>query len=303
MDVSLHPAVRSLIGDAAQDEGFSGRVLLTTIFGDALLPRRQPVAVVQLAELVAPAGISDRLVRTSLLRLTRDEIVVSRREGRLSFYRVHPEAEAVFRNANGRIYADAGLDHPWDGEWTVAVVNADVGSKNERLRCAAEFGWLGLTQVEPGVFVSPTVLPGQLTSIAARLGVRLAVLLRGPLVAGTVDDDDHRARQIDPDGVLRRLHETHARRFAPMLEHAPTLAGHDAFLARTLLIDGWRRIALRSPLLPAKLLPTDWQAADNLALTRRLHGALHAASEAHLDAITGEAATSVSLFDAATSAG
>ena len=303
MDVTLHPAVRALVDEATQDEGFSGRVLLTTIFGDALLPRAQPIAVLQLARLVEPAGISDRLVRTSLLRLTRDELVTSRREGRLSFYRVHPDAEAVFRNANGRIYADAGLDHPWDGEWTVAVVNSGIGTKADRVRCATEFGWLGMTQIEAGVFVSPTVLPDQLTAIAARLGVGVAALMRGPLAAGTVDDDAHRARQIDPDGVLARLHEAHARRFAPMLDHAASLAGADAFLTRTLLIDGWRRIALRSPLLPAKLLPSDWPAAENLALTRRLHAAVHNASEAHLDQVTGATSSAASLFDVATSAG
>ena len=49
MDVTLHPAVRALVDEATQDEGFSGRVLLTTIFGDALLPRAQPIAVLQLA--------------------------------------------------------------------------------------------------------------------------------------------------------------------------------------------------------------------------------------------------------------
>ncbi len=301
--MSLHPSVRRLVDAATAEEGFSGRVLLTTIFGDALLPRRQPIAVVQLAELVEPFNISDRLVRTTLLRLTRDELVTSERRGRFSFYTVHPDSEAVFRNANERIYADAGLDQPWDGHWTVAVIDPDGSSPTDRQRCATEFGWLGTTEIASGVHAAPTVSPTVLEAVAERIGVRLAITMRGPLSSGTVDEETQRTRQVDPQGRLRALHETHADRFAAFEATAADLGPLDAFIVRTLLINGWRRIALRSPQLPAKLLPSDWPAADNLARTRRLHDALWPASEGHLDAALGAAPASRSLFGSVRSAG
>lgn len=300
--MSLHPSVRTLVDVATSEAGFSGRVLLTTILGDALLPRRQPIAVLHLAELVEPINISDRLVRTTLLRLTRDELVTSERRGRFSYYAVHPDAEAVFRNANHRIYADAGLDQPWDGDWTVAVIDPDGASAVDRERCATEFGWLGTTEIAPGVHAAPTVQPAALEAVAERVGVRLGISMRGPLSSGTVDEESQRTRHVDPHGRLRELHETHATRFAPFEATATDLDPLNAFVVRTLLINGWRRIALRSPQLPAKLLPVDWPAADNLCRTRRLHDGLWAASEAHLDTVAGAAPVSESLFASVRSA-
>ena len=297
MVVTLRPEVRALADTATSDDGFSGRVLLTTIFGDALLPRRQPIAVLQLARLVAPLGLSDRLVRTSLLRMTREELVTSERQGRLSFYRVHPDAEATFRHANARIYGSPEDQPVWDGEWTVAVVDPTVGSRADRSRLTDELGWLGLTETAPGVHVSPVVDATTVAAIGVRLGVAFSAVIRGSLTAGTVDGEDQRVRHADPEGTLRALHRSHQDRFRPFLDLADALTPEEAFVVRTLLLDGWRRIALRSPQLPTKLLPTDWPAHDSYAVTRSLHQALHGRSEEHVDQITGAEGAASSLFD------
>jgi len=51
---------------------------------------------------------------------------------------------------------------------------------------------------------------------------------------------------------------------------------------RTLLIHEYRRLHLRDPLLPARLLRTDWPGAQAAALCRDLYARVFAASEVHL---------------------
>ena len=115
--------------------GTTTRSLLTTVFGDALLPRRQPSSVVDLALLVAPLGVNERAVRTTLLRLSRDGLVMGHREGRRSLYAVAPTAIDTFRRAETRIYEC--VDVSWDQQWTMALIDpaSDSTDRARLQRC------------------------------------------------------------------------------------------------------------------------------------------------------------------------
>jgi len=66
-------------------------------------------------------------------------------------------------------------------------------------------------------------------------------------------------------------------------EAAP-LTPLEAIAARTLLVHEWRRIVLRDPGLPERLLPRDWPGAATRDLARGIYRALAGPSEAWLDA-------------------
>jgi phenylacetic acid degradation operon negative regulatory protein len=57
------------------------------------------------------------------------------------------------------------------------------------------------------------------------------------------------------------------------------------FIVRTLLIHEYRRLHLRDPLLPARLLPADWPGLKAAELCRSIYARVFAASEAHLSAV------------------
>jgi phenylacetic acid degradation operon negative regulatory protein len=289
--------VDELIAEIVEDPGFSGRVVLTTIFGDALLPRRQKISVKALASLVEPLHVNERSVRTSLLRLTREDLVTSEREGRHSHYSVHADAEQVFQKANRRIYRPQESLSEWDGAWTIAVIDADSADRGERTQVARELGWLGMTTPRLGVHVSPTLMPAEIEAVGDRLGVAFSAVLRGALSAGTIDGEDQLAALVDPTGRLGELHLRHQNRFARFADNAGELGPADAFAVRTLLIDSWRRIALRTPLLPRALMPSAWPGAASHALTERVHRACFDASNLHLDAVVGPGAVRPSPFD------
>ena len=58
--------------------------LVMTIFGDAIAPHGGRLWLGSLIELVAPLGVTDRLVRTSVFRLVQEGWLVANREGRRS---------------------------------------------------------------------------------------------------------------------------------------------------------------------------------------------------------------------------
>ena len=60
--------------------------LISTIYGDAIVPRGGNVWLGSLMKLVEPMGISQRLVRTSVYRLVQESWLQTEKVGRCSYY-------------------------------------------------------------------------------------------------------------------------------------------------------------------------------------------------------------------------
>ena len=281
----VKPLPEDLIADV------SGRRLLTTIFGDALLPRKQAISVKTLAKLVEPFEVNERLTRTSLQRMTADGFVEAERVGRESFYQVAESAIETFERANERIYPSAQPD--WDDQWTIAVVDSDVPA-DVRQQLRKELGWLGVRELRNGPYVSPNVLPSSIAEIASRLNAPMTILLRAPLDPAADLHDRHIGELVDPDGDLTERYRSYGNTLRRLRDHAATnTLGADAFAVRALLIDSWRRLALRSPSLPATLLPAAWHAQQAIDETSQLYSQVFSASERHIDTCVGKASHSV----------
>lgn len=282
---SFDQSTSELISSYWAEPNSSARVLLTTIFGDSLLPRSQSIAVQNLARLVQPIGINERLLRTSLRRLAEEALVVGDRTGRLSFYQVAPQALTMFHQADQRIYHHTPLD--WDGQWTIAMVDQANTSGEDRLNLGQELSWLGLRPLGPGVFVSPTVPVDKVEAASSRIGVELSLLTRAPVPSGTLASGSLLRRMVDPSGRIQDRYEYHLRSFAPLVDRVVGASQNDAFVVRTLLIDSWRRILLNIPELPGELIPDEWSAEEAYTMTSALYRELLPPSELHLDELMG----------------
>lgn len=142
--------------------------LVMTIFGDAIAPHGGAVWLGSLIELLAPFGVNDRLLRTSVFRLAQEGWLVANRDRRRSWYAILPQAQPRFERANRRIYAP--LEVHWDGKWTLVL--SAVGQIEAPLRAALrkELLWEGYSTVSAGVFGHPAGDPEVLQDILARLG-------------------------------------------------------------------------------------------------------------------------------------
>ncbi len=143
--------------------------LVATVFGDALVPHGGAVWMGCLIDLLAPFGVNERLVRTSVFRLGEEGVLESRREGRAALYSLTIVGRQRFDHAQTRIYAPA--DAAWDGRWTIVVTARGWGSEAERMQLRRELEWQGFAAIATGIFAHPSADKAALREILAELGV------------------------------------------------------------------------------------------------------------------------------------
>jgi phenylacetic acid degradation operon negative regulatory protein len=295
VDPRADPVGQLVAGYAAEPRS-SARTLLATLFGDSIEAHGGTVWLGSLIELVAPLGISERLVRTSVHRLVLEGILVASQVGRRSFYSLTASAQLDFAHAERRIYHHP--DRSWDGQWTLVVVpdaiNGDPGPgvspKGQRGLLGQRLGWLGFGRLGGGTFAHPTAPVTGVVELVSDLGLDgQVILLRGlpPGVAGAPGNGDLARRCFDLDAIAARYQEVTGR-YGPVLdgvsgEGLPEPA--TAFLVRTLLVDDYRRVLLRDPELPPELLPRDWAGDVARDTVARLYRAVTAAADTHLERV------------------
>ena len=275
--------------------------LVVTICGDTIAPHGGAFWLGSMIELLAPFGVGDRLVRTSVFRLVQEGWLSASREGRRSRYAIEPKALPRFERANRRIYSAPGLD--WDGRWTFVL--APPGKTNSidsdlRTLLRKELEWEGFAMLATGVMAHPAPERDTLREILARADAGGKVFVCQVDALPGMD-----ARPLPElvsecwnlDAVVndyRRFIDS----FAPlpeMLERDEVSPEH-AFAIRTLLIHAYRRVQLHDPMLPLELLPQPWPGSDAHALARAIYRLCHARAEQHVlamlrkeDAATPEA--------------
>jgi len=268
--------------------------LIVTIFGDSLLPRGGAIALGSLIEVAAPFGLNERLVRTATARLAQDGWLAARRVGKRSEYRLTEDGREQFAEATLRIYGPAGAN--WSGRWTLVVLPSLPTAQRQRLR--RELAWQGYGELSSGVFAHP--LPRTLGAGGGRHAEfpTGTLLFDADLAAPATD-----TLLIEKGWDLKELAQRY-RAFVRRFERVLGALGEPpepetGFVLRTLLIHEYRRLHLRDPLLPERLLPPDWPGTRAALLCRALYAAVFAASEKHLSRVGAQLAGALPSADAA----
>jgi len=272
----------------AQSRGQAGSIIVS-VFGDGILTRGGCVWLGSLIELLAPLGLSERLVRTAVFRLAQDDWLEAVVQGRRSDYRLTPAGRRRFVQASGQIYASASP--PWDQRWRLITVTAALEpSARERLRRA--LFWHGFGELGGDCFVHPSADLAlvfeslQADGLAPLLGRLLPLVAANPQLGESGKDADLVRRAwnlLDLDQAYRAFVDSYAPVLAQWQSHAGAMDEASAFLIRSLLIHDYRRLLLRDPQLPGVLLPAQWAGHEARQLCRQLYGLLLAPSERHLN--------------------
>lgn len=264
--------------------------LCVSLLGDALAPHGGAIWLGDLIELLAPVGINERLLRTSVFRLVAQDWLRSERHGRRSLYLMTERGLRDTARASQRIYE--GPARQWNGEWTlVALPRNGNNGLAERAELRRELLWEGFGMVAPGLFAHPQTEARAAHAILDKLGIpdkALVLSARDLADAGGLPIASLATQCWNLDEVAEQYRQF-TRNFGPLeklLDEAPA-SPDQAFAARVLLLHSWRRIALHDPQLPAPMLPDNWPGHPARDLCGRLYWKLFDASEAHVAGLAG----------------
>ena len=259
--------------------------VVMTLFGDVITPHGGQVWLGSLIQLLAPFGISDRLVRTSVFRLAEEGWLDAKREGRRSLYALNPTAARRFQRAYQRIYTPSYRE--WEGKWTlVFTANGTLGA-GERASLRKELLWEGFGMLSPALFGHPNADPQTLDEILDRTGVKDRIYVCSAsgseqLAARPLSDLVEECWEL---GSVMADYERFIKCGAPLrklLAARDELDAEQAFVLRTLLIHEFRRVQLHDPLLPLELLPPAWPGKTAYELCQEIYRLTYRSAEEYV---------------------
>jgi len=278
--VSLNSATRSLVSEFSSRPTMRAGSLIITVFGDAIAPRGGTVWIGSMIRALADFGVNERLVRTSVFRLVHDDWLEVQQIGRRSYYSLSASGAKKFEQATTRIYGDPRQS--WNGDWCLVLLDGLDVERKEVLR--KELGWSGFGAISANLLAHPAPDLAGLESTLKRAGSEQDVVVMRGHTADTRNSDAmrtlvHRSWSLDD---LDARYAAFVRQFRPVYRAAQKTKEPEkrlAFLVRTLLIQEYRRILLRDPLLPAELLPAGWNGTAAYQLCRNLYRHVYAPAD------------------------
>ena len=261
--------------------------LCVTVLGDALGPHGGSAWLGDLIALLAPLGINERLLRTSVFRLVAQGWLRSERQGRRALYALAEQGLTLTARASERIYVGPPLE--WNNDWTLVILPR-FGSSGlaERTALRNQVVGEGFGVLAQGVFAHPHANAKVAHDILEKLGIPdLAVVLRAQDNAAPrgLPITSLVAQCWDLESLAQQYRQLYER-FAPFESLVRDgLEPASAFAVRALLIHAWRRIVLHDPQLPAAMLPMPWPGQTARSLCTHLYWAVFEASEQYLTEI------------------
>lgn len=280
---ALETATRSLIEEFRGRPTLRAGSLIITVFGDAIAPRGGTVWIGSLIRALSDFGISERLVRTSVFRLAKDGWLDVEQVGRRSYYRLTEEGADRFAQATHRIYGEPRQS--WSGDWCLVVTAGLDAPARDAIR--RELGWLGFAGVAGDLLAHPAPDPDDLDQALRRFpAAQRLVIMRARSdgipawpQAGGIRELVRRSWNLED---IEARYQAFLDRFRPVMSasrRSKSIAPRTAFQVRTLLIQEYRKVLLRDPLLPAELLPQSWHGVPAYQLCRNLYGQVFRAAD------------------------
>ncbi|MFT5500713.1 MAG: phenylacetic acid degradation operon negative regulatory protein [Woeseiaceae bacterium] len=270
--MSVKSVTQTLLDEFRSRPTLRAGSLIITVFGDAVAPRGGTVWIGSLIKVLADFGVSERLVRTSVYRLIKDDWLTVDQQGRRSYYSLSPEGERRFDQATTRIYGEPRQS--WSGDWCLVLL-ADLDAEQKEL-ARRELRWLGFGAISTSVLAHPSPDIAELETSLKQNGLQQKLLVMQGRTLGKNRDEALRDL-VHKSWNLAEIDDRYASfvdRFRPALKalrKSVSCDSRNAFLIRTLLLQEYRKTLLRDPLLPAELLPANWHGTAAYQLCRNLY--------------------------------
>ena len=290
----MNPQISSWIQSFLAADPPRSKSLVVTIFGDSIAPHGGAAWLGSLIELLAPFGVNERLVRSSVFRLAEEGWIEAERHGRRSEYRLTASGSKRFEQAYRKIYVRPSSS--WDGHWTIVFAGLGTVDGDRRTSLRRELLWEGFRPLSPLTFARPGGNSDALLEILERTNTRKQVVVcnaREPerFFARPLSSLIAKRWNLNPIGSAYRRFIRSFQKLAELLASTEALDPEQSFVVRTLLIHAFRRVLLHDPLLPVELLPDSWRGNDAYELCRSIYRLACPGAEQHLLNVLGREGT------------
>ena len=289
---SLTPLTdKHLLKFCRQDRMQAGSLIIS-LFGDAIYPRGGKVWLGCLIQLLAPLAVNERLIRTAIFRLVKEEWLVPTTAGRRADYALSASGMQRIEEASKYIYARSSPE--WDNNWRILMLSSSLTLKDrDKLRKALV--WQGFGPWQNQAFVHPGADLKITMALLEREGLGHLLPHCWPLLAQSLSQVNVQTDRQVADGIwdlklLAKSYKAFSATYLPLIAEWKTTGSkpatehaEKAFLLRLLLIHDFRRLLLRDPSLPLKLLPAQWPGHAARQTCIDLYELLRPASEKYLD--------------------
>lgn len=265
---------RQLIEEFSNSPMVHANSLILTIFGDYICSHGGTIWLGSLIKLVESMGINQRLVRTSVFRLTEKGILQSQQIGRRSFYSLTEKGFRQFSIAAERIYSYP--DTKWDGEWRLVFTTLKNIDKEIKERFQKELVWFGFNRISNGVYAHPTAGLDRVQNIINEMEINDSVVIMQAKSMGNepLKSSANMIKYCFNFDMMKEEYSEFINFFKGVVKAAKSAKNKDeeiCFLLRTLLIHKYRRILLREPELPHELVPEDCLSHQAREITEQLY--------------------------------
>ncbi|MCA1371005.1 PaaX family transcriptional regulator [Bradyrhizobium sp. BRP14] len=254
------------LGHLLKDFPVKAASFIVTLYGDVIEPRGGTVWIGNLIETCREVGITETLVRTAISRLVAAGQVSGAREGRRSYYRLTPVAQAEFAKAAGVLY---GPQVP--AKWQFVLVSGPAADETMQILERDGFARVG-PRLVVGTHQAPRKLPGRTAVFDADVSVD----------NGGLKEFAGEAWNLPLVADKYREFSSRFGKFAAQVGDCTALSSTVCLVARLLLVHQYRLIMLKEPRLPQAALPLEWPGEEARKLFAQLYLRLSTKADPHI---------------------
>jgi phenylacetic acid degradation operon negative regulatory protein len=265
--------------------GTSAKAVLLTILGNFVLAPKSAwtQTLIDALDLV---GVEERNARQAISRLTEQDLLTGRREGRRVRRHLTPDAVDLLDAGSKRIFGFGAAPSVWDGHWLVVLCSVPEEHRSKRHLLRSRLAFAGFGFLSAGVAITPH-LEREAFAVALldELGLAANAVLFRAEVGGELAASDllDRAWRLD---TLADEYRAFVRAFQDRSPSSPRAQ----FVGMIELVHSWRRFPFIDPEIPDELLPASWFGHRAREVFDEKHAAWARGSQAYFDELEESAA-------------
>jgi phenylacetic acid degradation operon negative regulatory protein len=271
-----HNEVDDYLQSLLEEMSLKAKSLIITFFGDTVFPYGGTIWLGSLVKFMEEFGISEKLTRTSIFRLTKEGWLSSKKFGRESYYSLSDLAIDRFIKAHYSVYAYDEQEN--DRDWIVLFTNAVKAVKETELSKILKKE--GFANPSKQVYLHPHYKMEYMQDILIKHELQNEVLLvKGPIQMPMNKEmlRDMIHTYWDMNDVEARYQEfiTKFRKIFSLKTPIDEFTPKQCFMLRVLLIHEYRRALLFDPKLGNDLVSIDWLGKAASSLVESIYASIH----------------------------